>query len=217
MFAGRCASCSHMAMSSTRVQGTGSVMGHAAGTAAAIAVKNSITPKQVGVLKIKELQQTLFNDDCYLPWIRQEFSELTKSARVKASSGNPSPLRDGISRPIKNNNHRWDCKAGDKVEFLFNKNSFVKDLAIIFDSALSRRIQMSHHYKFDELKSPPPELVKEFCIDALLGRKWKRIYRTKDNYQRFVKIPLNKKVKGLRLTIDKTWGNKTTAISAMYV
>ena len=47
MFAGRCASCSHIAMSSTRVMGTAAVMGQAAGTAAAIAARRGIDPPDV--------------------------------------------------------------------------------------------------------------------------------------------------------------------------
>jgi len=41
MFAGRDASCTHAAMSSTRVMGTGCSMGQAIGTAAALAAKRA--------------------------------------------------------------------------------------------------------------------------------------------------------------------------------
>jgi len=44
MFAGRNASCTHAAMSSTRVQGTGCSMGQAVGTAAAFALQKGIAP-----------------------------------------------------------------------------------------------------------------------------------------------------------------------------
>jgi hypothetical protein len=46
-------------MSSTRVMATCSLLGQAVGTAAAIAVKDSLTPRGVGQSKIHDLQQQL--------------------------------------------------------------------------------------------------------------------------------------------------------------
>jgi len=217
MFAGRCISVSHMALSSTRVQATCGVIGQAVGTASAIAVKNNLTPREVGRKKIKELQQLLLADDCYLPWIKQEFSPLTKNAKLRASAGNPEPLRDGISRPVGSNNHRWDCKIGDFVEYIFNRVTKVKKVTIVFDSALSKLIQLSHHQIDNQLTSPPPELVKEFHIDIYNGKRWKTIFIEKDNYQRLRKIIINRKILGIRLYLDKTWGSIKTAVYAFYL
>ncbi|UCC68798.1 MAG: FAD-dependent oxidoreductase, partial [Armatimonadota bacterium] len=90
MFAGRCHSATHSALSSTRVMGTCSSMGQAVGTAAALAVARGLAP--AGVLDhIAELQQTLFSDDCYLPWIEQQMPGLTCRARLSASQGDPEP------------------------------------------------------------------------------------------------------------------------------
>ena len=64
MMAGRNISCSHMAMASTRVMGTCMVGGQAVGVAAAIAVREGLTPREVGKSHICEIQQTLLNDAC---------------------------------------------------------------------------------------------------------------------------------------------------------
>lgn len=67
--AGRNASCTHMAMASTRVMGTCAVMGQAAGTAAALCVANNCLPQELSAERIEELQQILLRDDQFLPGV----------------------------------------------------------------------------------------------------------------------------------------------------
>ena len=50
---GRCISVDHVAHSSTRIQGTCAMTGQAAGTAAALAVQNTIDPADVNVQKLR--------------------------------------------------------------------------------------------------------------------------------------------------------------------
>jgi len=52
--AGRCASMSHEGQSSARVSGPCFVMGQAAGTAADLALRQGVTPRQVDVRKLQE-------------------------------------------------------------------------------------------------------------------------------------------------------------------
>lgn len=59
--AGRCASASHEALGSLRVMPQCGVMGEAAGTAAAISIKNNVTPENIDV---KELQRVLKKNNC---------------------------------------------------------------------------------------------------------------------------------------------------------
>ncbi|MFN2167471.1 MAG: FAD-dependent oxidoreductase, partial [Anaerolineae bacterium] len=106
MFAGRCASCTHAAMSSTRVMGTCVSMGQAVGTAAAMAAEKGITPREVGG-QMGELQQALLYDDCYLPWVAQQLPALTTGAALTASQGDPEPVRDGINRQVGDDPHCW--------------------------------------------------------------------------------------------------------------
>ncbi len=217
MFAGRCGSFTHMALSSTRVMATCSVIGQAVGTAASLAVGESLLPGDLYPGKIKELQNILMDDDCYLPWQAQEFSNLTKTAELKASVGNPEVLRDGVSRPIGDDNHRWECKIGDWVEYLFGRDSYVEKLSIVFDSDFSKLLMMSLHGNYGQLTSPPEKLVKEFHVDLFDGRNWKEFHWCKDNHQRLVKIPVVQRIKGLRFTIDGTWGGPDAALYALYV
>ena len=217
MFAGRCASASHMAMSSTRVMGTGAVMGQAVGTASAIAVKNGILPREVGRQHLKELQQELLRDDCYLPWLRQEFSPLTRQAVLRASSGDPEPLRDGINRPVGDDLHAWEGKVGDTIEYEFSHPQRVSSLTLIFDSALSRNIAMSYHGKYDHLTQVPPEMVRDFRIQIHTDQGWRPWREIKGNYQRLFRIDVGLEVRGIRAVFDATWGAERVRLYAFYL
>jgi len=63
LVAGRCASMTHMGQSAARVSGGCFVMGQAAGSAAALAVKANVRPRD---LPVKELQQHLEAAGAYL-------------------------------------------------------------------------------------------------------------------------------------------------------
>ena len=217
MFAGRCASCSHMAMSSTRVMGTGAVMGQAVGIATALAVKNGINPREVGRQHLKQLQQELLRDDCYLPWLRQEFSPLTRQAVLQASSGDPEPLRDGINRPVGEELHAWEGKIGESIEYVFSPPQRVSTLTLIFDSALSRYIAMSHLGKYDYPTQVPLEMVRDFRIQILTSEGWRSWREIKGNYQRLVRMDVGLVVSGIRVVFDATWGAERVRLYAFYL
>ena len=73
MFAGRNISASHVAFSSTRVMGTIGVIGQAVGTAASVAVKYGLSPRDAAKEKIKEIQKILMDDD-----LRESLQSLPK-------------------------------------------------------------------------------------------------------------------------------------------
>ena len=87
--AGRNISASHVAFTSTRVMGTCSVMGQAAGTAAALCVQHRLTPRELYQQKdrLRELQQRLVADDQTIKTVRsEETNDVARHARITASS-----------------------------------------------------------------------------------------------------------------------------------
>jgi len=215
MFAGRNASCTHIAMSSTRVMGTCSSMGQAAGTAAAIAAKKGILPEDISN-QIGLLQQTLLYDDAYIPWVKQEMPELTLKSHLLSSSGNPEPVRDGINRPVDNNLHCWECKPGDWISYVFKEKSFVNKITVIVDSGLDKLIAMSHHQRDDQLSSPPETMPENFRIEAKSNGRWHTIIRVKNNYQRLFRYETKREIEGIKFVLEKTHGAKKTRIYAFY-
>jgi len=72
LFAGRNISTTHIAMGTTRVQGTIATLGQTVGTAAAMCIKLGESPRGIYQRHIKALQQQLLKDDLYIPDIRNE-------------------------------------------------------------------------------------------------------------------------------------------------
>lgn len=108
MTAGRNVSVSHAALGTVRVMATTALMGQAAGTAAAIALRDGIAVADVPDARIKDVQQQLLRDGCFLPNVRNEDpADLARSARAEAGSaelvygaGPDSRDRTGGFRPI---------------------------------------------------------------------------------------------------------------------
>ena len=216
MFAGRCASCTHAAMSSTRVMGTCCSMGQAAGAAAAMAAAKGILPRGVNE-HVAELQQALLRNDAYIPWIRQEFSALTRNAELIASGGNPEPLRDGINRPVGDDEHCWRCRPGDHVEMCFQHPAMVEEVTLILDSALENRIGISLHAgRRRPMTTVPDVMPREFRLEGLRGGEWTLLAAVHDNHQRLVRLPVGREIEGIRFTLDTTHGAAESRVFAFY-
>jgi len=87
LLAGRNVSVTHAAFGSIRVQGTTSLLGQAAGIAAAISLKDNIHLKDLPSDGIEKVQQTMLRDGCFLLNNRNKDPEdLALSAKVSTSS-----------------------------------------------------------------------------------------------------------------------------------
>lgn len=218
MFAGRCASCTHAAMSSARVMGTGCSMGLAVGVAAALAKKYGTTPRGLSS-RIEELRQVLLRDDCWLPWAVRELPPLTARAELTASRGNPEPVRDGTDRPFENDLHCWTARRGDRLEYRFDAVRSVREAALVLDSALDKNLQMSFHQarRENELRRVPAVMPKAFRLEGLRGGNWSALRVVEDNYQRAVRLPVEKELEGVRFVLDETWGAEESRVYGFYL
>ncbi len=235
MFAGRVASCTHVAMSGTRVMGTCSVMGQALGTAAALACRHGLMPH--GVLdRIGELQQLLLADDLFIPGVAQDVGELTRSARLEASQGDPGPIRDGVNRPVSDDPfvwmrkppfakpeaadlaafapHAWAATPGDQVAYRFDRPTLIRQATVIFDTNLERSIAL----RAPGWQEPFPEnLTRQFRIEALRPAGWETVATVDNNTQRHVTLALNETTAGLRLVLGPTHGGSQSRIYGFYL
>jgi len=222
MFAGRVASCTHVAMSSTRVMGTCGVMGQALGTAAALACQKQINPAAV-LAHIGELQQRLLADDVFIPGLVQDVGATTRRARLGASRGNPEPVRDGINRPVSDDpflwqrkpawsrateeevaafdTHCWQAAVGDWIAYYLDAPQLISTVTLILDSDLERG------FKHPGTRQPLPEsLPKQFRLEARRGTSWEPIAVVCDNVQRQVIIQVNIETTALRFVLEATHG-----------
>jgi hypothetical protein len=216
MFAGRDASCTHAAMSSTRVMGTGCSMGQAVGTAAALAVAKGILPAEMQK-HVTELQQTLIRDDAYLPGFRQIFPEALTGATLTSSQGDPEPVRNGTSRPVGDDLNCWTCRPGDWIAYGFQTSAEARAVTLVLDSGLDQNVALSYHQKDDQLTSPPGVMPKAFRVEGLSGDRWEELVRVERNHHRLCRFPMKAGLNGVRFLLDETWGSETSRLYAFYI
>jgi len=217
MFAGRDVSVTHAALSSTRVMGTCCSIGQAVGVAAALAVRHGLTPRELGLSRIDDVQQTLLWQDAYLPWQRQRFGEATRAARYSATRGDPEPLRDGVNRPVGADAHAWVGAVGDALTLSWDAPRPLSTLTLIADSALDKRLWRIYSRVPLEQFAPPDVLLRRFTIEVDDGTGWRVHHTYVHNHQRLVRVPLNQILRGVRLRCDATWGSDAVRLYALYV
>lgn len=207
-FAGRNISVTHAALSSTRVMATCSLLGQAAGTAAAIAAKKDLSPRGVYEKEIRTLQTALMEDDCYLPWRRREISSITKQAVVESSGNVAECLRNGCDRPVGKADNGWWGKPGDWVVYRFAEPRLIRRLRFVFDSSLNRPIHnMPCSYPLIQRGFQVPQsILKSFIIETASGGEWHEVFRVKDNHQRLVRLQANLTATAVRMRVLETWG-----------
>ena len=216
-FAGRNISVTHAALSSTRVMATCAILGQAVGNAAAIAAKNSLSPREVGQQKIDELKQELLEDDCYLPWNRREIPKLSIEAKLTASEGDPEPLRNGIDRPVGAEDNGWTGELGSYVQYTFSEPKEIAQLRFVFNSDLNRKVKnMPASFPLNpEPRKVPETLVRDFRIEIQDDQgNWQLAKRVENNYQRLVKVPVAIKTRAIRFIPEKTWGAEKAHVFA---
>jgi len=216
--AGRNISATHMAMSATRVMATCSMMGQAVGTAAGIATREGCAPRTVHDKHLRELQQTLMSDDCYLPWQVREISELSRSATLTSEQGDVEALRNGVDRPVGDDDNAWDGACGTAIDYDLGHTVELESARIVFDSNLNRSWQnMPHGVPLGGNDRPTPEtLVKAFRLDARQSDgSWETVYQDDANHQRLVRVPLKLATSAVRFVPLETHGAEHARLFAL--
>ena len=220
MFAGRNISVTHVAMAASRVMATCAMLGQAAGTAAAFAAEQGISPRAV-TERIGEVQKRLMDDDCWLPGLCRTVSEACRKAALRAECTDADNLRNGIDRPTDDGgDNGCVLPLGSDVTYTLEEPAYVDKVRIIFDSDLDREsvrdgIQIVRDcptvcnrpldmkpYTF------PSTMVRAFTLEA----DGEVIFKTEENHQRLVKIPVGKAVKSLTLRPLATYGDESAHI-----
>ena len=198
LFAGRNISVSHVALSSSRVMATCALLGQAVGTAVSEMCKKGTTPDTID---IPALQALLMNDDCFLPGFSRTVPAVTKLAKCTAEI-----VRDGIER---GEEHLWTGKAGDSVAYTFDAPTEISGIRLVFDSDLNRNWHnMPCGYPLEEeTQYLPNTLVRDYQIVLTLADGTQRVIEKKDNYKRFVTLPVGETVLAAELRPLTTWGS----------
>jgi len=240
MFAGRNISCTHVAVSTTRVMGTVGVIGQAAGIGAAVAVSHQVLPRDAGKQYIEEIQALLMEDDCFLPGLKRPITPLSKKAILKCDYGDGSNLVNGTDRRIWGMDNGYYGKTHQAITYTFAEPTHISGFRLVADSDLDREYVEGNP---DGLNTSsvlfyplsyggttfgfPGCLLKSFRIEALQENdNWKTVYEIKDNHQRLIRHSLDVTTKAIRLIPLSTYqsekkgedyGSSTTHIFAFEV
>jgi hypothetical protein len=227
MMAGRNASCSHVAFTSTRVMATCAVMGQAAGTAAALCARYDVTPRQFAreERRVVELQQTLLRDDQTIKNLKNNDPlDLARKANVTASgslqSSRPENVVDGLVRDMEGEmEHRWigpltDGKAW--LELSWPEPQSIRHVQITFDTGFQRELTLtsSDAHSKKMIRAPQPETVRDYSIHVRTadGRDLE-VARVTGNHQRLRRHDFAPVLaKSVRLEINATNGSEQARV-----
>ena len=200
-FAGRNISVSHVALSSSRVMATCALLGQAVGTAVFHALKEGFSiNREVSQKCARAVQQTLLDDDCYIPGAERERPALTREAALRTSAGDAEALRTGPDRDLAGHSNAWEARPGDRATYEFSGAREIREVRLAFDSDLTRdHLNMVSNYTLEGVNyAPPATLVTAFHLES----DGKTFFREEANHQRFVVIPCREKAATVTLVID---------------
>lgn len=206
--AGRNISCTHMAMSSTRVMATCATMGQAVGTAAALAVRHGTTPRGVYQKHLRALQRALIEDDQYLPGRVRPLPAASRDGALTSSHGDPAALRDGVDRRLKGDDHWFHLPVGGWLEQRFTSVQPLGRLRLIGDSQLHKLKRMPCNYPKKGYDGAMPDtLAKDLRIEVDRGDgRWEQVGEIRTNRRRLIILPLEGSGVAVRVTVLSTWG-----------
>ncbi|GHV52341.1 hypothetical protein AGMMS49579_09430 [Spirochaetia bacterium] len=215
--AGRNISTSHVSLSSTRVMATCALLGQAVGAAAAVAGRHGTTPRGVYREYLAELQQTLMEDDCWLPGLSRMASALTKQGKLSGSKGNAEVLRNGNDRPIGDADNGLSLLPGQYAEYRFEKPVSVSRVRLVFDSDFNRETQpegsihkrpmYATYYLDTKATHVPKTMTRDFKISLTLADGGSRTIEIRNNHQRLVHVDIGAELTAVRFEPTATWGN----------
>ena len=222
--AGRNISVTHTAMSSTRVMATCATLGQAVGTAAAIAALYGLTPRGVYEQRIAELQQTLMDDDCYLPFRRRAIPALTRNAVLACDSPEAENLRNGFDRALDGAYNGVAVPLGSAVAYTFPAPEPISRVRVVLDSDLNRdtlpeceRRRERNMLHNRPLGWPdayvPTTLLRAFRIEGVRpDGTAETLYESQDNHRRLISVPADGIYTAVRLVPLATWGDPLARI-----
>ncbi|GAF02140.1 FAD-dependent oxidoreductase [Saccharicrinis fermentans] len=216
-FAGRNASLTHIALSSTRVMATCSLMGQAVGTGASICVKKEINPRELRTKYMDDLQEQLLRDDVFIPKRpAMDKRDLARTADLMVGSstlsGDVQLLIDGVSRDRDNEVHHWETDglpAQLQLEWKVPVN--ISKVEMKGDTNVHRHLMMhknpDKYIQKKQLLDVPPELIKKLRIEVRDQGKWVEVSNIEENITRSIKTTFAQvKTSAVRITLLDTWG-----------
>ncbi len=222
-FAGRNISMTHTAMSSIRVMATCGLLGQAVGTAAAIGVKHGYTPHEIYRYGLAELQRSLMEQDCFLPYFQRKIADECK--KIIPENGDET-LHDGQDRPNRiygTETCGISVKNGVPVTYRPEKSLSIHSVHLVFDSDLNRDTlpgcfnERNHITRANILRTSPQThlpttICKAFRLTAKTPKGEVILAEEKNNIKRAHHIFAETEITELSLVMTENHGGGDTTI-----
>jgi hypothetical protein len=173
MMAGRNISASHLALADTRVMLTCAVIGHAAGTAAGMCIRENTSPRGLYEKHVADLQQQLLKEGAYLiDLAADDPRDLARKAAITASSeSHPATagnVVNGFARAVGGRSNAWqpakDAAPPHWIELAWPAPIELNVVHVIFQTA---------------------DLApRRFAVEAWQEGIWRRVAEVPDNRHR---------------------------------
>ncbi len=220
--AGRNISVSHVALSSTRVMATCSIMGQAVGTAMAYCNRHNLDPGTVvnDRKHMSALQQLMLRQDQAMLGVQnKDENDLARNASVRASSetadGPATSVIDGYNRDVADGaSHQWraEMKEGQPwIELSWKRPVKMNVVQLVFDTGLHRTLRLSGDDRVYNMQQrhAQSETIADYVIEAKSKGKTVRLAEVKNNYQRRVEHTFDSiDADSLRITVQRTNGDE---------
>ncbi len=225
--AGRNISASHVAFTSARVMATCSVIGQAAGTAAAYCKDHNILPRELASDKerMAELRQILLRDD---QTIRNACNEDPKDLAREAEVNSQDELAEAAAEHILNGFVRdlpgktanaWVApmrEGGVWVQLEWKQPRTISQVQLTFDTGFQRALTLTHQDDFNAkmIRAAQPETVRDYELIATdANGKQTTLAKVTGNHQRLNRHTFQPvEVKTLRLLVMATNGSKLASV-----
>ncbi len=228
MMAGRNISCTHLAFSCTRVMKSAAVAGQAAGTAAAVAAKNSVFPKAILSSKslLKQVQQTLLRDGQVIVGLANDDPEdIARKAKISAShcameTSAENVLNGAVYDWLGKTGNRWIAPISEKpwLKLEWDSPKRVSKIILNLDSGYRHLTMTTEEAQVDKvLRAPQPETLADFNIVGILpdGTE-KRLVEQRGNYQKQRVFNISPaEISALRLDCLKTNSDQFARVFAL--
>jgi len=201
MMAGRNISATHLALSNSRVMLTCALLGHAAGTGAALCVRNNTRPRGLYAEHIQTLQQQLLKEGAYVMGVEADDpADLAPKARVRASSERTfttgevmaaAQVVNGMPRAIGDQTNAWSpCESASAPHWI----------ELAWDESVSFNVV---HVAFQTAALAPDS----FALEARSTTGWEHIAEVCQNRHRRHVLGLDRTVTDrLRVVMTKPRG-----------
>ena len=228
LFAGRNISASHIAFASVRVMATCGIVGQAVGSAAALMTKYGLTARELGKQRIRELQELLMEDDCFLPHVKRPISPLCTPETLSADWGDASALLNGTDRKIWGNDNGYWGMINRAITYTFPQKTHLSSFRLIVDSDLDREYTDGNprvlnisatlfrrlDYNYTSFGFPRC-MLKAFRIEAMDEEgNWSTVYETDRNHQRMICAALDVDTTAIRLIPLSTYFSESIDTAA---